>query len=253
MIIRRVVVTPVTVLLLGLAVSCPKTASPPASPTPQPQSLSKPTVDFFSAEPLTIASGQSAALRWSVKDAARVQIDNGIGEVESSGTRQVQPTATATYRLQATNSAGTTVALATISTGRQAAGDAKTRKPPIEESADILATQLQDIHFNYNKEEILESEKGIFEKDTSVLRSLIAADPSVVVIIEGHCDERGSSEYNLALGDRRATFVKDTFVHAGLPADRLNTVSYGKEQPVCLLPTEECLARNRRVHFTPSR
>ena len=70
-----------------------------------------------------------------------------------------------------------------------------------------------------------------------------------MVIIEGHCDERGSAEYNLGLGDRRATSAKEFLSQVGLPADRLKTISYGKERPGCTESNEACWAKNRRVHF----
>jgi peptidoglycan-associated lipoprotein len=69
------------------------------------------------------------------------------------------------------------------------------------------------------------------------------------VTIEGHCDERGSTEYNLALGDRRAQATKDFLASLGVAADRMNTVSYGKERPICSDHNEDCWQRNRRGHF----
>jgi peptidoglycan-associated lipoprotein len=75
-------------------------------------------------------------------------------------------------------------------------------------------------------------------------------DPNFIVMIEGNCDERGSAEYNLALGDRRASSTKDALVALGVPADKLKTISYGKERPLCTEANEECYARNRRAHFS---
>jgi peptidoglycan-associated lipoprotein len=70
-----------------------------------------------------------------------------------------------------------------------------------------------------------------------------------VIVIEGHCDERGSAEYNLGLGDRRSTNAKEFLVQLGIPADRVKLVSYGKERPQCTESQEECWQKNRRVHF----
>ena len=75
-------------------------------------------------------------------------------------------------------------------------------------------------------------------------------DASFVVTIEGHADERGSAEYNLGLGDRRAASVKEALVQLGLPGDKLKTISYGKERPLCTDATEDCYTRNRRAHFS---
>jgi peptidoglycan-associated lipoprotein len=75
-------------------------------------------------------------------------------------------------------------------------------------------------------------------------------DPSFMVTIEGHCDERGSAEYNIGLGDRRSAAVRDALVSMGIPGDKLKTVSYGKERPICTDANESCYARNRRAHFS---
>ncbi|MBZ5584869.1 MAG: OmpA family protein, partial [Acidobacteriia bacterium] len=87
--------------------------------------------------------------------------------------------------------------------------------------------------------------------DADALKAIFAEFPNQSVVIEGHCDERGSAEYNLGLGDRRGSSAKDFLVQLGLPADRLKTISYGKERPICTESTEECWQKNRRVHISP--
>jgi peptidoglycan-associated lipoprotein len=77
----------------------------------------------------------------------------------------------------------------------------------------------------------------------------LRANPNAAVTIEGHCDERGTNEYNLALGDRRADSAKSYLVDLGIAASRLTTVSYGEERPVCSQQNEECWSKNRRAHF----
>ena len=77
----------------------------------------------------------------------------------------------------------------------------------------------------------------------------LKANPNARITIEGHCDERGSEEYNLGLGDRRAIAVKEYMISQGIPAARFSTVSYGEEKPVCHEQTEACYAKNRRAHF----
>ena len=84
------------------------------------------------------------------------------------------------------------------------------------------------------------------------LKCIFAQDPSFSVVVEGHCDERGSAEYNLGLGDRRGTSAKDFLVQLGVPADRIRTISYGKERPVCTDADEACYQRNRRAHLAPA-
>jgi len=94
------------------------------------------------------------------------------------------------------------------------------------------------------------SDQSILQADANALKTIFAQDSTFTVQIEGHCDERGSAEYNLALGDRRATATKNALVTLGIPADKLKTISYGKERPLCTDATEDCYARNRRAHFS---
>jgi len=116
--------------------------------------------------------------------------------------------------------------------------------------AEILARQVQDLHFEYDKSDIRPSEQATLSADATALRTIFSMDSSFVVTIEGHCDERGSAEYNIGLGDRRSAAVRDALINMGIPGDKLKTVSYGKERPICTDPNEECYARNRRAHFS---
>ena len=85
-----------------------------------------------------------------------------------------------------------------------------------------------------------------------MIERILAADPTFTIVIEGHCDERGSEEYNLALGDRRAIAVKEFLVQLGVPEDRLKTISFGKERPTCTDQDESCYQKNRRGHLAPA-
>jgi peptidoglycan-associated lipoprotein len=105
---------------------------------------------------------------------------------------------------------------------------------------------LADIHFDYDKSDIRESDRPILNKNAEVLKKF----DFLRLTVEGHCDERGSVEYNLALGERRARAAYDYLASLGVTADRLKTVSYGKEIQVCSESTEDCWARNRRAKFT---
>jgi len=105
---------------------------------------------------------------------------------------------------------------------------------------------LESIYFDYDKSDIRESERGGLAKNAEVLKKF----DFLQVTVEGHCDERGTVDYNLALGERRARAAYDYLVSLGVPAERLRTVSYGKEIPVCTESNEECWQRNRRAKFT---
>ncbi len=104
---------------------------------------------------------------------------------------------------------------------------------------------LKDIYFDFDKSNIRPGDARILDASAAYLK----ANPNELVLIEGHCDERGTVEYNLALGDRRAKAGRDYLVAQGISADRISVVSYGKERPVCTEKTEACWARNRHDHF----
>lgn len=102
-----------------------------------------------------------------------------------------------------------------------------------------------DIHFDYDSSVIMDSETATLESKADWLR----ANSGVSIVIEGHCDERGTTEYNLALGDRRAARVKSFLVNLGIDASRIKTISYGEERPVAMGHMESAWSKNRRAHF----
>jgi peptidoglycan-associated lipoprotein len=119
------------------------------------------------------------------------------------------------------------------------------------ESRDITSTMeevpgmFRDILFEYDRYDIGEEGKQTLRAVADYLRK----NTSHKVLIEGHCDERGTSEYNLGLGDKRAKSAKDYLVSLGVPSPRVDTISYGKEKPLCSEHIEDCWAKNRRGHF----
>ena len=104
---------------------------------------------------------------------------------------------------------------------------------------------LSDVFFELDRTDIKDEGRSILQRDADWMKRWT----STQVTIEGHCDSRGSAEYNLGLGSRRASAVKDYLVSLGVPATRLTTVSKGKEQPVCTDENESCWSQNRRGHF----
>jgi peptidoglycan-associated lipoprotein len=115
----------------------------------------------------------------------------------------------------------------------------------------MLAGQVRDIYFDYDKDDLRDDQQATLQADATALKQIFAAHPTFSVVLEGNCDERGSAEYNLGLGDRRASKIKDALVAIGVPGDKMRTISYGKERPVCTDQSEECYQRNRHVHFNP--
>jgi peptidoglycan-associated lipoprotein len=105
---------------------------------------------------------------------------------------------------------------------------------------------LEDVHFDFDRFDIREADRAVLTKNADVLKRF----DFLKITVEGHCDERGTVEYNLALGDRRSRGAYDYLVSLGVPVERLKTVSYGKEVPICREASEDCWQRNRRAHFT---
>ena len=113
-----------------------------------------------------------------------------------------------------------------------------------------LLDRIQDAYFDYDKHDIRPDAQKTLQEDAHTLAEILKDYPEYKLTVEGYCDERGSEEYNLALGDARAKQAKDYLVTLGIPANQLRTVSYGKDKPVCTDSTESCWQKNRRAHIT---
>jgi peptidoglycan-associated lipoprotein len=224
------------VMMLG---ACHKKAAPPPPPPPPP--APSPTASM-SVDPNTIQAGQSATLSWQTTNATDVSID-GIGAVQPNGTQQVTPTDSITYHLTAKGSGGSQEATARI-TVTQAAAPPPPPTPSVTDE-DLFSQSVKDIYFEYDKSDIRGDQQASIQADAQFL----SQHSNVNFIIEGHCDERGSTEYNLALGDQRASSVKSALTAAGISASRIKTISYGKEKPFCSESNEACWQQNRRGHF----
>ena len=118
------------------------------------------------------------------------------------------------------------------------------------DSLNSKLARLEDALFDYDKSTIRTDASSALKDDVGVIRDILAAYPSQKLLIEGHADERGSQEYNLALGDRRARAAEEFLSSMGIPSNQLTVISYGKERPVCTDESESCYQRNRRAHMT---
>ena len=105
------------------------------------------------------------------------------------------------------------------------------------------------IFFDYDKSDLRADAQQVLTRAAAGLKKILGMDPNAKFVLEGHCDERGSAEYNLGLGDRRATSGKDFLVSLGVPADKISNISMGKEKPICTDANEACYGRNRRDHL----
>jgi peptidoglycan-associated lipoprotein len=114
---------------------------------------------------------------------------------------------------------------------------------------DELLARIEDAYFDYNKHTLRPDAIAALQADSTELRDILKDFPDYKLTIEGNCDERGSAEYNLALGDARAKSAKDYLVQVGIPDGQLSIISYGKDRPVCQEHDETCWQKNRRIHI----
>jgi peptidoglycan-associated lipoprotein len=219
----------------------PVAVAPPPPPPPAAPPPARPTVTLQAA-PTTVQRGQSVTLTWSSSNATTLNIAPGVGSVAPQGSSSVAPTDSVTYTITATGPGGTADASARVTVTPPPPPPPAAPQPTVDE---LFTRNVKDAYFDYDKADIRSDARDALSQTAQFLRSY----PQVRVTVEGHCDERGSTEYNLALGDRRAQAVKDFLVSLGITADRLDTVSYGKERPVCTEQNEACWQQNRRGHF----
>lgn len=229
------------VLCLGLAGCSHKPTPPPPVPQAPPAEAPQPTVTL-SASPNSVVTGSASTLTWTSANATSVELDGSA--VNLNGSQSVSPTQSTTYHVVAHGANGQT---ATADADVQV-----TQPPPPETPPTPTATPLtfdeavKDAFFDYDKSDIRPDAESALQSDAEYLKS----HPDLAIRVVGHCDARGSAEYNLALGDRRADAVKNYLVSQGVDASRVTTVSVGKEQPFCSETTDDCYQQNRRGHFT---
>ncbi len=217
----------------------PPTAAPPAY-TPPP-AAAKPTASI-SADRDSINRGESVKLTWTTTDATNVSIAPEVGAVTPQGSTTVTPMESTTYTITASSAGGNTDSSVRISVN----APAPAAVAPNTSFDELFLKEVRDAYFDYDSAQIRPDARQALQKTADFLKGY----PNTRVTIEGHCDERGSTEYNLALGQRRANAVKEYLVSLGIPADHLSTTSWGKEKPFCTEATEQCYAQNRRGHFT---
>ena len=163
--------------------------------------------------------------------------------MDVSGSRQVTPADSTTYHLIAKGAGGTQDATARVTVNAAPAPPPQTSSNATEE--ELFAQNVKDIFFDYDKSDIRAADQGSLQGDAQFLQQ----HANIHITIEGYCDERGSTEYNLALGTNRADTVKNALIQAGVAGDRIKVFSYGKEKPFCTESNESCWQQNRRGHF----
>lgn len=225
--------------ILVMTAACKKKVAP-APPPPPPPAPAAPTASL-TANPTTIQQGQTTTLSWKTTDATDVTIE-GVGTVPTSGTKTVTPDASTTYTLTAKGPGGSTDASVRVTVNPLPAPAAAEAAPSDDE---LFAKNVKDVFFDYDDSKISGDNQTAVSGDAGFL----SQHGGMKIIVEGHCDSRGSAEYNLALGESRADAVKTALVGQGVSADRIKTISYGKERPFCSEENESCWQQNRRGHI----
>jgi peptidoglycan-associated lipoprotein len=218
-------------------------ASRPQETLPPPPAA-KPTVSI-SADRTSISKGDSVKLSWTSTDAQNISIAPEVGAVTAQGTTTVTPGDSTTYTITASGTGGNAEASVRISVEAPVA----VVQPTNTSLDELFMQEVRDVFFDYDSAEIRADARDALRKTSDFLKG----HPQMRVTIEGHCDERGSTEYNLALGDRRANAVKQYLISLGNSGSNLNTVSFGKEKPFCMEANEACYAKNRRGHFVQAK
>lgn len=224
------------VLLLS---ACNKKVAKVVPPSPPPPAAPTATL---AANPTVIEQGQSTELTWKTSNADTISIE-GVGVVSSSGSRSVTPGGSTTYTLVAKGPGGTQDATVRVTVNPLIAKKTSIQSASEEE---LFGANVKDIFFDYDKSDLRTDQNPAAQTDAGFLTQ----HHDIKILIEGHCDDRGSEEYNLALGDNRASSLKNSLVTQGVSEDRIKTISYGKERPFCSEDDEQCWRQNRRDHVT---
>ena len=222
----------------------PGSVAPTATATPAPTAT-------LTADPVAIDLGQSVVLNWRTTDATSVSID-GIGTVNVNGTQTVSPSTSTNFHMVAKGDGGTTEANVRVTVRIPVAPQVPTESaaPAPDMGPDaIFHENVQDAFFDYDSYELRPDAQASSVKAAAFL----VAHPDIRVVIGGYCDDRGSAEYNLALGENRANAAKTALVTAGVAPARIRVVSYGKEKQFCTEETETCWQENRRAQFSLDR
>ena len=235
--------------LFTMATGCHKKPKLPPPDTTAPTVYAAPPTATLTADPLSIDLGQSVVLNWRTTGATSVSID-GIGQVPVNGTQTVSPANSTNFHLVAKGDGGTVDAKVRVTVRvPEVASTPNTGDADGNVTDAAFHAAVPDVFFGYDSFELSsEAQSSI----TSAARYL-TEHPGVKVLIGGYCDDRGSAEYNITLGENRANAAKTALVQAGVAANRIRVISYGKERQFCTEDNESCWQQNRRAQFTVDR
>lgn len=222
------------------------------------QTAPAPTASI-TADPLAIDLGQTVVLNWRSMNATVVTID-GIGQVNVNGTQTVSPSNSTNFHLIAKGSGGmveanvrVTVRVPQVPVGGSTTGlDSANSRPKIADEKvtdEAFHAAVMDMFFDYDSYDL----RPDAQSSAAQAAAYLLQHPDVRLLIGGYCDERGSAEYNLALGENRANSARTGLINAGVATSRIRIISYGKEKQFCTEANETCYQENRRAQFTIDR
>ena len=257
MLVRRTALLVFPTMCLGIFCSACVKRVPPSklgnSSVPQEsrtptagKAIPDPTIAVFEVEPSIIQTGEEAVIRWKTRNTASVEVSQGIGRVEAEGTLWVRPTKTTNYVLlakadQRTASASIVLRVLTSFPNARNASDSP---------SDSQMPELQDLYFSSDRTELTEAARRALVSYVEHLKRILQSTPDSGILLEGHCDDQGSSEYSLGIAARRAAVVLGDLSLLGVPTNRVEALTVGSEQPLCAEASVDCRARNNRVHLS---
>jgi peptidoglycan-associated lipoprotein len=217
--------------------------TPTVAPSPAPAEVSKPEIQF-SVNPGSISKGESATLQWQSRNASSVVIDSGVGNVSQSGSVVVSPGSSTTFTAVASNSSGEAQASVRVTVVDRPVAIQSSDIGELEKA--IADGRVKPVFFAYDRFELSEESKAVLDENARWFRQW----PKAPVMVGGHCDERGTEEYNLALGDRRAQVAFQYLIDRGVNPEQMESVSFGEERPFAQGQSESDFSQNRRAHFS---
>lgn len=224
----------------------PATETDTGSTAPDPSPILVPTLDVR-IEPPSIKRGESALLIWQAQHSDQVTIDHNIGAVDTSGKIKFFPDETTTYKVVAEGAGGRTERAVIVEVSAGPAGDISQEDLSQGSIDEQFEHSIKPIFFSFDRAILSAEARADLDNNARWLQR--EGNSHLRFVLEGYCDERGSEEYNLALGDLRAQVVRGYLLEQGVDPSRITAISLGEERPFDSRRTEEAWALNRRVQF----
>ena len=251
--LRSLLLVSMSCAAIALTTGCGKKAKdiPMTASAPTATDTVTPPTATITADPLAIDLGQTVVLNWRSTNASVVMID-GIGQVPVNGTQTVSPSNSTNFRLTAKGDGGVVEANVRVTVRvpvTPPAGDTQMGPSSTKVTDAEFQSSVKDMFFDYDSFDL----RADAQSGAAQSAAFLVQHPDIRILIGGYADERGSAEYNLALGENRANAAKNALTQAGVAPARIRVISYGKEKQFCTESTEACWQENRRAQFTIDR